>query len=206
MSLLEFEEWDLDIFPNSEIHKSSWSIHSEWAHIKINFLETCRVERCGTPIDFLWAGCWDSAAMDLPNGPPELFIHPWGAIVSPSPAVSRSVKRPSLSPRKQYLVTSVQGQTWLILQCRQKVVGPADLWHGPAWKILTRKNVGTAQHREYWYEKILARRGTNTFDYGQHVFGSLHQHICGCFHMCPIYSSSHSHKYLKYTWTEISKT
>ena len=36
-------------FLESENSKMSWSIHSEWAHIKINGLETCRVERCGTP-------------------------------------------------------------------------------------------------------------------------------------------------------------
>ena len=50
--LREFETWDKDSFPKSEIYKMSWSFHSEWAHIKIHGLETCRVERCGTLLDF----------------------------------------------------------------------------------------------------------------------------------------------------------
>ena len=37
----------------SEISKSSRSFHSGRAHIKFNCLESCRVERCGTPIVFL---------------------------------------------------------------------------------------------------------------------------------------------------------
>ena len=35
--------------------------------------------------------------------------------------------------------------------------GPADLWHGPARKILARKNIGTARHGKYWHGKIMAR-------------------------------------------------
>ena len=42
--LREFENWDLDIFPKSEISIFFGSISSEWAHIKINSLETGRVE------------------------------------------------------------------------------------------------------------------------------------------------------------------
>ena len=34
--------------------------------------------------------------------------------------------------------------------------GPADLWHGPARKIMARKNIGTARHGKYWHGKIMA--------------------------------------------------
>ena len=39
-------------FQKSEISKNSRSVHSGWAHIKLNGLESCRVERCDTPNDF----------------------------------------------------------------------------------------------------------------------------------------------------------
>ena len=38
--------------------------------------------------------------------------------------------------------------------------GPADLWPGPARKIMARKNLGTARPAKYWHGKILARPGT----------------------------------------------
>ena len=42
----------LIFFQKSEISKISRSVHSGWAHIKLNGLESCRVERCDMPIDF----------------------------------------------------------------------------------------------------------------------------------------------------------
>ena len=55
------------MFPKSEICKIAWSVHSEWTHIKITGLETCRVERCGTPIYLLMG--WKLRFTR--NGPPK---------------------------------------------------------------------------------------------------------------------------------------
>ena len=73
--LQEFEKWDPDMFPKSQISKIAWSVHWDWAHIKLNLDFWCRVERCRPPFDFfMWAGWRDSAKMDLQNGPPSLSI------------------------------------------------------------------------------------------------------------------------------------
>ena len=44
--------------------------------------------------------------------------------------------------------------------------GPGDLWHGPARKIMARKNIGTARHWKSWHRKILARHGTKNLPDG----------------------------------------
>ena len=41
--------------------------------------------------------------------------------------------------------------------------GPADLWHGPARKIMARKNIGTARHGKSWHGKIMARHGPEKY-------------------------------------------
>ena len=40
---------------------------------------------------------------------------------------------------------------------------PGDLWHGPARKIMARKNIGTARPGKSWHGKILARHGPKKY-------------------------------------------
>ena len=68
-------KWEPDIFPKSQILKISSSSHSKNAHIRINLDSWCRAERCGPPLIFFWAGCWDSAEIWRP-APPTRAVYP----------------------------------------------------------------------------------------------------------------------------------
>ena len=60
--------------------------------------------------------------------------------------------------------------------------GPGDLWHGPARKIMARKNIGTARHGKSWHGKILARHGTKNqthFLWVKNIFRNLVQFFMG---------------------------
>ena len=63
----------------------------------------------------------------------------------------------------------LDGKPWGVQQGRPGTArngGPGDLWHGPARKIMARKNIGTARHGKSWHGKILARHGTKNLPDG----------------------------------------
>ena len=55
--------------------KLKYSVHSKWAHIKLNRNIWCRAGTCGLPLDFFGAGMGYLTKMDLPRA-----VHPpgWG--------------------------------------------------------------------------------------------------------------------------------
>ena len=77
--LWEFEKWDPDIFPKSQISRISFSIHSEWAHIKLNGSQSWFAGLRGTPFNLFNMGWMLKFGW---NGPPKLFIHLGGVLVN----------------------------------------------------------------------------------------------------------------------------
>ena len=70
---------------------------------------------------------------------------------------------PASQAHMELKLASVVGVEALLRQGRSgtaRTGGPGDLWHGPARKIMARKNIGTARHGKSWHGKILARHGT----------------------------------------------